>query len=339
MVTISPPALRLSEHVEDVWKWDGSYTERWEQGFRKRLYHGRTGSYWKSEYNKKFEDWTKPEILTGVNTLQPSPWNNALRMRNSQDGSTVDELYIGFPKAHHRAVFCFDAYLPSATKIGQYIGFEVNSGGQYAGIIALGCELTNGQWRLKAINPYAQSGKNVSLNNPDAWDRYALVLDPPYLELYESPAGNPGTFPLELVGELDLKVDIQGKFIPFIANEASEVCEFRIGNIWIYEILPRPIYKTLSASNPTSNPSLLVNVDGRQHVEIWAKSISAGTTVLVQGGQNDSDLDDIEELTTAALNGVNQVHKGYLNAMRYIKVTIEETGTGTEEIKVYASRY
>ena len=95
--------------------------------------------------------------------------------------------------------------------------------------------------------------------------------------------------------------------------------------------------KTKSWTNPSSNPSLVCQVDGYKHVEIWAQSISAGKTVLIQGSLDGTNFRDIEELATVALNGINQVHKGYLNAYDYVKVTVEETGTGTETIEITAS--
>jgi hypothetical protein len=145
-------------------------------------------------------------------------------------------MYVGFPKALKRGVFNFEAKLPSACKIGMYIGFEVNSGGQFAGLVALGCELADGQWRMKACNVAGGiNGHNVSLNNPDVWDFYSLVLDPPYLYLYESPIGSAGTYPLTLLYKMDiLNVVIKG--IPFFCNEATVLSEFQMGNIWIYEL-------------------------------------------------------------------------------------------------------
>jgi len=325
------------------WLHDGVYTERWEQGFRKELYHGRTGAYYKSESEDDvdFEDWTLPEIVEGVNNTEPSPWNNALRMRNSMDGSTVDEIYVGFPKAHHRQVMAFEAKFSSPSGNSprhHFVGFEVNSGGSFAWLACLMCEA--GQWKLKKIGYDGNADANLTLRHPDVFARYCLILDPPYLELWEAPSGDPDGFPLEKTTTLDLGA-LQGKAIPFFANEDwVNVTEFLIGNVWIYEILPRPIHKTQTWTEPYSNPSLTLNVAGRQHVAVWARS-EAAATVLVQVSHDGSTFRDLEELTTASLNGIYQVYKVFQNAWRYFKVTVEETATdispGTAIIDISAS--
>ena len=181
---------RLNDRmIMKQWLHDGCYTERWEQGFRGELYHGRTGAYYKSEETQDvdFEDWTLPEILPHDNSIGLNPWNNALRMRNSKNGVDVDDLYIGFPKAHHRQIMCFEAYLPTPAAGApdlQYIGFEVNSGGSFALLACLACH--SGQWQLYAINHRnAAKTNNVTLRHSNAYARYALVYDPPILELWE----------------------------------------------------------------------------------------------------------------------------------------------------------
>lgn len=224
------------------WLADGSYPERWEQGFRKKLYHGRTGAFFMSESaaNTPFDDWTPPTILLADNTLptEAAPYLNAISMKNSKNGVTVDPLYVGFPKSHQRMAFCFEGKLPAAAaSAGQCMGFEVNSGLYFA----LGAMLISdgANWMLEATN--YQNGVldipkkvNVTINNPAVYSIYALVYDPPFLELWQADAGTP-TFQMKLTNTLNIGA-IKGKAIPFFANEGAAITEFDVGNTWIYEL-------------------------------------------------------------------------------------------------------
>lgn len=335
-----------SEMMRETWLFDGSYCERLEQWFRRKLYHGRTLGLFKSDSrdNIPFDKLTLPEIVKGVNIVEPEPWQNALKVQNCKPNTTIpDEFYMGFPKAHHRMVIVFDAFLPTPPTSGYtflYYGIcgEVNSGGAYAGIASLTCTATSGKYWLSA-GCYRGGGRNSAEFLPtrkDLWARYALVYDPPYLEFWEQ---NWATGVGVLLASLDMGY-VQGKFIPAIFNESTGAVfsGFLIGNMWIYELEPSPIEKTQTWTNPATNPSLTVNTGGRKQVELWAQSITAAKTVLVQNSQDGTTWRDVEELATGALNGINQVHKGYLNASRYVKATIEETGTGTEIIELTVSR-
>ena len=318
------------------WLHGGSYTERWEQGFRKELYHGRTGAYYATEPKADFEDWTPPEIITGDNTLESAPWNDVLRVRNSIDGVNISQLYVGFPKAHHRMAIVFNANFPATSGGNMYIGVEVNSGGSFAFLACFASDGVGG-WALYAVNWLGNKLDTVTLRHGDVYSRYVLVYDPPYLRFYQAPVADAAGYPLELTNTLDLGT-IQGKGIPFIANEEpTAIAEFRIGNIWIYELSPSPIEKSETWTDPALMPYLICNVAGRQHVEVWARSINAGKTVLVQGSQDGTTFRDIEELTTVALNGINQIRKCYENAYRYIRAKVEDSGTGTISVKISTS--
>jgi hypothetical protein len=141
----------------------------------------------------------------------------------------------------------FEAKLPSTCDNG-YVGFEVNSGGSFASIVSL--FVSNNVWKLRACNRRELIEQNVTLNNPDVYAKYTLVYDPPVLELWQAPANNPSGFPLTLTNTLLLK-DVCGKGIPFLAIEnTTTVYEFRIGNIWVFEIPPmRHLVNLINASS------------------------------------------------------------------------------------------
>jgi hypothetical protein len=274
--------------MRDNWLYDGSYAERWEQGFRKKLYHGRTGAYFLSESraNVPFDKWTVPEIIKGDNPLQPPPWNNVLRMRNSIDGVTPDPLYIGFPKGLFRGVFCADLKLPSPTDLTDLypMGFEVNSGGLFAFLVCLAC--IDGNWVLRAVDYANKLGlmQTVSLPHLNQYSHYALVYDPPYLELWE------GIDSLTKIATLYLK-NIRGKGIPFIANEmATAVCEFRVGNIWVYEILPKvsEVFQLFSGTVTSSGNTDLFDTGYFKQAEVCVdvtgvSGTSPSLTVYLEG--------------------------------------------------------
>lgn len=332
--------IEEQEYIElarETWLLDGSYTERWEQGFRKKLYHGRTGAYFKSdsEANVPFKDWTIPEIVKGDNDIEVYPWNNALRLINSKDGTTLDEIYVGLPKALFRGVMCFEAKLPQSAD-HTWIGFEVNSGGAYSFIVGLYNDGT--YWYLKSLD-YIRvvQTDGFNLRFPNQYARYALVYDPPYLELWEAQTTNRSSFPLERTHVLDLQDLPFGKGIPFFANEnPNAIVDVRIGEFWIYEMLPRPLSATQNFTNPTSNPTLTLNAGNKSYIEVYAKSIAGGKTVNVYGSVDGTNWRKCDTLTTDATT--LDVHKGYSNAYRYIKLELVETGTGTSTLEISASR-
>lgn len=251
--TRSVDVINEQPFMEDLtwlsWYLDGSYAERWEYGFDKRLYHGRTRAYFKSEAAKAipYANFTLPEILpAGTNTIGIGPWNRAIRVRNENPSNpgVMDELYVGFPKAHFRQLLAFEGLLPDVGggKPDQlYIGFEVNSGGSFALLNCLTC--LGGAWKLHSVNygNIPAIDKAVTLNYPGAWSRYAILYDPPKLEFWQSTVAN--ILVLEKAASTDLTVDanaaaaIRGKCIPFFANEdGTAFSQFLIGDIWAHEL-------------------------------------------------------------------------------------------------------
>lgn len=290
------------EIIRENWLYDGSYVERWEQGFRKKLYHGRTGAYFESESkdNIPFDKWTIPELVSEDNPLEPSPYNTSLRLINTKDGSTLDSLYIGFPKALFRGRICFEAKLPS-TGDDIYIGFEVNSGGAFAGIACLW--LDNNNWKLLFVSPETKlSGigggktKPITLNRPDAWNRYVLEIDPPYMIFYQGTTSDPTVFDV-VVWNPEMK---PGKYIPFLANEdLNSIIDVRVGNIWVYETEPDKHVETIIdvASIPASgevhsdlNLQMLKSIALTVRVTYGATATS-GVTVYLLASSDGSNFD------------------------------------------------
>jgi hypothetical protein len=247
--------------MRDQWLYDGSYTERWEQGFRRKLYHGRTGPYFESEIaaHIPFDKWTVPEIIEGDNPLEDAPFNNAVRMRNSIDGVTPTRLYFATPKAHERMIVTFQAKLPSTPHQYSFEGVvaEVNSSGY--SLIA-GLVWKNGvYYLLSQFVGENEITKQVTIRHPDKYARYTLVFDPPWLKLYQAPVGNPAGTPLELTDVLQMG-NIRGKAIIAFFNETTAaVTEWRLGNFWIFEISPAfydflTLFKgTVTSSGQTSD--------------------------------------------------------------------------------------
>jgi hypothetical protein len=277
--------MNAQEIQRQLWMMDGSYTERWEQGFRKFLYHGRTGAYFKSEglLNVPFEEWTLPLIADADNTLQVAPFNDALRVRNSIDGSAIDHIYVGLPKAMQRGMFKFDANLPvaaSGNADGLHIGFEVNSGGDFALMCALMC--SGNQYMLKVVTPNkAVISKNISLQQAGVYNAYALLYDPPIFALFERCAGYGAGTHLNCISFLDIG-DIVGKAIPFFCLENdSQVNEFKMGQFYAYEL-------------PLNMPSL------KEHT-IYLHTVDDGTYIATPALTSDG-VQDSDEKTTATAN-------------------------------------
>jgi hypothetical protein len=125
---------------------------------------------------------------------------------------------------------------------------------------------------------------------------------------------------------------------PFVANESSVVVSgFELNHWAIWEIHESTVaFKNQSFTNPTSNPTLNFDVGSRSYIEVYAKSIAGGKTVYVYGSVDRVNWRLCDTLTTDATT--KEVHKGYGNAYRFIKLELVETGTGTSTLEITASR-
>ncbi|MCD6240381.1 hypothetical protein J7K27_02500 [Candidatus Bathyarchaeota archaeon] len=251
-------------HYVERWEWLYSTDDTAKKHEFYRKYCGRTGSVWKSEYAELSPtNWNLPLIETGVNTQQPSPWNNAIHLRNSKDGSTLDEVYFA-PRIAMKppCVLNFDAYFPALNTTnypnGTYIalGFEVNSGGYLGTIYALEI-LSDGTTvtvRLKGLGIRDGSGavitKSISGLVTDDWRGFKLILTRRWLKLYQGTTSGQG-YPLELVDELPITLDYVSYVTPFFANESSAIVSgVKIGQFQAFEINPsKSVRKVIDVSS------------------------------------------------------------------------------------------
>jgi hypothetical protein len=215
-----------------------SFVESWERGFDKHKYYGRMGAFFKSEAAVLDRTkWTSPPIVSAGCTIETAPWNNAVNMRNSIDGTTVDELYLALPRVFKRARFRLNALLPTTAQIGATglvaYGFETCRQGATAAFVFQGYFST---YKLAAnyLDPKTGGAVNEFLDitalmaHLNAWSEYHLALEPPFLRLYEyfgAAWSLLGTLPLSrYTGDMWLQ--------PLICNEGTTVLtNFQIGTI------------------------------------------------------------------------------------------------------------
>jgi hypothetical protein len=266
-------------------------------------------------------------------------------MRNTIDGVTKDHVYVGFPKAHARTRFRFDAKLPTTAHLGVadgvWVGFEVNSAGGFAIAALMG---SNALYYLEIIRLTTTGVQNDTIDvtallaHLGAWSTYEISMNYPFLTLLECTAGVWAE--IETVMATGLSTPDE-KMIPFITNESDTniVTDFQIGNIQIYEVGKEPLVYISTQVNPAANPYLIANVAGRQHVEIYAQGITAAVAVYVENGNDGTNFVDADALALAVTqpSGLKTVAKGYLNASRFVRVTINEHPAGTYNIRIRAS--
>lgn len=320
------------------------FVERWENGFfDRRKYIGRIGAFFKSEAAEKERNlWTTPLFSSGTNTLEVAPWNNSLQMRNSVDGIAADEVYFAILQAFKRVRMRFDAKLPTIAQLAAtdhiFIGFETPAAGGHAIICLHG---TNGKWYLEftRLGKTGVTGDSLeiqaSLPNLGAFSEYIFEIDPPFVTLYEQTGGS-----WYVRGTVESKGDISTEewFVPFFANESTGIDNnFYLGQIQIWRVESAPVLKKTTTVNPAANPTCTLFVANRPNIQVFASSIITTKTLLVQGSNDGSSWRDIEELVTTALNSLFQITKNYpAFPYKYMKLTLEETGTGTSIIEIAA---
>lgn len=96
-------------------------------------------------------------------------------------------------------------------------------------------------------------------------------------------------------------------------------------------------FKAQSAYGSSIGAPLSVVLDtgeygGRTKVEVWVKS-DAAADFVVYGSRNGVDFRAVD---TLSLTAAGELHRGYENAYRYIKV--ETTAANTSEIEIVAGR-
>lgn len=221
------------------------FTEHWETGrFDKTKYFGRTSSFFVTERELPLKDWHTPIFVKNVNTLETGAWpehSNAIHLRNSIDGVKVNHVYFAASQTFKRCIMRVDANIPDPAGLaaGTIAGFGFESIAEgYWSIAWLNLGNALGQAALTSQLPQiAESGlasntENVTINNPDVWARYFLVLDPPYLKFYQPPAAVPTGQPILTDTMIISKVPayLPHYWVPFFANESSTVIsDFYVG--------------------------------------------------------------------------------------------------------------
>jgi hypothetical protein len=322
------------------WEFLNDLTNRRKVFFEK--YQGRIGAVWKSEAHLPESAWSLPNVLLDQ-TIDgnPSPWNNVIDMTNSKDGSTVDEIYFAIRRCYKRARMRLTAKLPDPTTVPSgtyfYFGFEVVSQG---GTMITCVELVQNHVYL-TWNYIAEDGTLMekseditSLLTFGSWQTYIFEFDPPVIRLSKM------TYPTyTLIKEAFCpSQSASDMLIPFFANESTSI----VSGYYINHIAVTPIthcgnaFKNQTFTNPTSNPTLTLDVGSRSYIEVYAKSIAGSKTVNVYGSVDRTNWRKCDTLTTDATT--LEAHKGYNNAYRFIKLELVETGTGTSTLEITASR-
>jgi len=183
--------------------------------------------------------------------------------------------------------------------------------------------------RVVAVIPNSVDGRSVTANglttasflygfNGSSWDR--LRVDSDKNLLTQAKAVVATTDPSYSDGDIvPLRVDNTGKL-------------YITGDITVTPQATTSAYQ--SFTDPSSYPELSLDTGNRLQCEIWAKSLSGGATVKVYGSTNGTNWRLTDTLTTDSSTA--EISQGYFLGYQYIKVVIEETGTGTAEIEISA---
>jgi hypothetical protein len=229
----------------EAWEWVTStdITERKRRFYRD--YHGRMGSFWTSESTVLHSDyWSEPVIVAGANTIESSPFNNAIHVRNSKDGSTVDQFYMGVNRAFIRPVLRVDACIPNPATLPSdaFLGFGFEpSRSLYTSIAIL--QVMSGSCKLvwTYMTPdgpkIISSASNITLNW-GSWNRYILALFNNRLMLFEGTATAPPTWTLKDMLVADEQYVHNVPHIPIFFNEGANniASGFYIGNFIVYSL-------------------------------------------------------------------------------------------------------
>jgi len=291
-----------------------SHVERWEYlsdiANRRAMFFNRyTGisfpfsPCWKSDCGRPPETWQLPRIILMPPKTNPdetldanSPWGNVVDMTNSKDGVSLDEIYIQ-PRITFKppVMMQISAKFPDPATLGandtMLAGFEVNSQGGHA----IHCIVVNSGPFLDNLmmtpSGREDNGTAFTVLNPNVFSRYFLEFDPPFLRLWQSPAGHPETFPNQLTTSKCLLGNNFDNVNAFIANEAVSIKSFYVNHWAVWSrtrlsnsVLPQAYGKTpIIKSNSASNNSAIIH------------TVTAGKIFYLTGGQ-------LEILNTAASN-------------------------------------
>ncbi|MHA1330138.1 MAG: hypothetical protein ACTSR2_03580 [Candidatus Hodarchaeales archaeon] len=280
---------------------------------RKLGYHGRGGIFscwWDSEVGDQWQDWHLPLNTVGVNSNESSPWNNAIHLRNSQDGTIVDQIYFA-PRVEPRERWLMRvdykcptlASLPSGAS-DLYIGFEVPfQGGNAIYCIKIGkskVSLVSVTTKEDGTVEGRESADFSSWFATGSWKTCWLVLDPPHFRATDQS----NTVGLEI-----LETGFYPKVAPFFANEATLVVDdFYIGQFAVWPIEPSLKPETTIIDESTISPGGEVHydLDLADTAEIslttsvtYGASATQGIRVYLLASNNDFSLIDSENTDDA----------------------------------------
>jgi hypothetical protein len=294
-----------------------SVVVRWQSGvFDPTVFVGRdwSGPFYQNDYATPKSSWHYPPIAIGVNTAEiGAPWNNAVQMKNTVDGTTKNNLYLALPPFSKAWALFFFAYWPATTELGAndqvYVGFEVNScGGKGALFTVFG---NNGNYTLWAnyetkAGPVNQTVNINSTFSTKAWTPFLLIYKPPYLTLlqYVSNAWN-------LIAEINMPQIGEPLVNIICANESQTniISDFYVGELFgialddtAKTVELGSIFNTSESANTNFFSSALAPAEYPATFRIYvALSASAKLNVMRTNSSN---------TTTETLNGGNALAAG-----------------------------
>ena len=321
-----------------------NYTERWETGaFDRKKYFGRTGPFYKTDA-KEPPPYTVPTVIDDLNILQPTPWDNAVWMRNSKDGTTLDEVYFGIPQAFNKAVLRLDSLLPTNAQLGVNdaigFGFEVCSQGGEAIICVLG---SNGGYSLTCRHQSPTSGgiaESVVVvpAHTNAFCSYWLYVNLPVVRLMQGWAGV-----YTILGELVLVEANLGEswLTPFFFNESATILtNFYLGNISVWALEGRALPGHADSAANTVLTAYIETMNARELVLRFSTTAAAFVgKAQVSISSDNVNWDIVEDITLPAfthyLKGYDDNHYCTLAEhlhnpciWPFIKVTMDAQGAG-----------
>jgi len=295
------------------------FVELWENGyFDQRKYKGRTGSYFRSEHDKPEGSWTSPILELDAKGVGDTYLGNAVHLRNSIDGSTVDEVYFSLKQAYRRCIMKVSAKIPDPSTLPAgthlYIGFEATAAG---GMAIATLEVFSNGARIY-INRVGKDGLvgnyvDVTINNPGVFASYYLVYDPPYLHLYQQ-AADLGALSRTNTVIAPKDAFVGYELLPFFANESESIVEgFYIGwiQIWSFDELKRPAELVIDTGS--------ISAGGEVHYDLLGLHETGALAVTVRVTYNASATAGVRVYLLASGDGTNWDSENTTDAFTYFE--------------------
>lgn len=260
-----------------------NFVERWEylkdavnrKSFFFNQYTGRSypfSSVWKSEVGTDPTTWNLPlYVFDDAPVTEGAGWRNAIHMRNSKDGVTVDEIYVQprmviDPPAIMRITCKFPdpAGVPAGTAL--IFGFEVNSQGGNA-ICGLFIEDVGVNLRSTCMTPTARDVRAtaITLTDPTGYHDFWLDYDPPNIRLWGWDGAATSILGSVTIGNSPDAFDCVS---PFVTNEsASVVSGFHVAHWAVWQRR-----KPTQAFNPAIYTKTMTNANAE-----YSQALPSGT--------------------------------------------------------------